>query len=164
MEKIKQLERTLGEKVEKLTPDPIKDEAGEQLVRLVDQISTPRSYAEDENFFEQGLVAGSYTSLLRTLEELNPADWEQLTLQELAIAFAGYSEAITEELLDKFQDKKRVWLEQLLQQTRNENLAYSSAQVSATRSKLVNILLKNADSEDIMGADEDYTEETAQAA
>jgi hypothetical protein len=164
VEKIKQLERTLGEKVEKLTPDPIKDEAGEQLVRLVDQISTPRSYAEDENFFEQGLVAGSYTSLLRTLEELNPADWEQLTLQELAIAFAGYSEAITEELLDKFQDKKRVWLEQLLQQTRNENLAYSSAQVSATRSKLVNILLKNADSEDIMGADEDYTEETAQAA
>jgi hypothetical protein len=163
-EQIKQLERSLGTKVDKLTPEPIKDEASSQLVRLVNRITTPRSYTEDESFFEQGLVVGSYTSLLRSLEELSPADWEQIPLQEIALAFSGYSENITEELLDKFQDKKRVWLEQLLQQSRNENLAYSSAQVSAVRNKLVNILLKNAESDDIMDGDDNFADETAQAA
>jgi len=121
----KRFEVSLSEKLDELqkqTSSSSVKEDTHSMSYLKTMFLKAESFKEDESFFEatkqkEGNDLDStneYISVLNALECFDEATWNSFNLQDLAIAYSGYSNSYKEKLISKFNGKKVEWLKNFL--------------------------------------------------
>lgn len=128
----KKFEISLIEKIMKITQDSNKKEEFHSLNYLTSIILKTESFAEDESLYEKmDHQGGSYNGILLALDFFKNTDWEEISPQDLAIAFSGYSEKYKNMVTEKFSGKKLEWMKNFFNKYERSQLDFHSDQVEA---------------------------------
>jgi hypothetical protein len=151
----KKFEISLLEKIEKLTEGQKKQKAeANSLNYLTSIILSVESFAEDESLYEKMGSSGGYSGVLLAFEHFNEQTWDEFNLQDLVMAFSGYSEKYKNSLISKFSGKKQEWVKNFLVKFQNNAPDFHSPQVEALHEMIKNRIntLQGAQSEDRQAA------------
>jgi hypothetical protein len=151
----KKFEISLLEKIEKLTEGQKKQKAeSNSLNYLTSIILSVESFAEDESLYEKMGSEGGYTGVLLAFEHFNEQTWDEFNLQDLVMAFCGYSEKYKNSLISKFSGKKQEWVKNFLVKFQQNQPDFHSPQVEAVHEMIKNRIntIQGAKSEDRQAA------------
>lgn len=102
------------------------------------------SFKEEEERMESEGWTKAYPnmSVLECVEAFQEQDWEALSLNTVAHAFYGYSEAWREKVLRNYSAKKRLWTESMMQKAEKDGLQYRSDASKQARALVLDVLKK----------------------
>lgn len=107
---------------------------GEELIKS-------RSFEEDEAIHNYFIKAGKFSqSILLGLTHWNDNIWSGLPLNEVALAYSGYSEEVQAKLLEKFDQKRQDWLTNFIQKYKQAGVRWDSVEVVQVRQKFMKLL------------------------
>ena len=145
--------RTEVSLMEKLSKYTVKEEVGtnvQSLNYLTSIILKVESFEEDELMYEKMQGSADYQGVLLAFDCFNQENWEEFNLQDLAIAYCGYSERFKEALIGKFSGKKQEWVKNFLNKYGQTNLEFTAPQVEAVHELIVS-KIKNIRSAAMVG-------------
>ena len=125
----KKFEVSLIEKIMKITKTDNKSEEYHSLNYLTSIILKTETYAEDEALYEKMNHQGEYQGVLLAFDHFKTADWEEFNPQDLAIAFAGYSEKYKSSVMANFSGKKLDWVKNFFSKYEKAQPDFHSDQV-----------------------------------
>jgi hypothetical protein len=127
----KKFEISLIEKIMKLTQSDNKKEEFHSLNYLTSIILRTESFAEDEALYEKMGNKGDYRGVLLAFDYFQKSDWEEINPQDLAIAFAGYSDKFKSSVIEQFSGKKLEWVKNFFSKYEKAQPDFHSNQVEA---------------------------------
>jgi hypothetical protein len=126
-------ELALTSQLEKLGRTDRSKESQVHSMSFLSQIILRAETFEDDELFHKSVSKASgttpYFSVLQALESFEAQDWETENLQELALAFCGYSQDVKAELVSKFSGKRQDWFKNFLGKFENSRPHYASPPV-----------------------------------
>jgi hypothetical protein len=133
----KKTEVSLMEKVQKYVMTDNMVDQPQSLNYLTSIILQVESFEEDEKMYEKMSTQGDYRGVLLAFDYFNSENWEEFNLQDLALAFCGYSDKFKELLAGKFSGKKQEWVKNFLKKFSQANLEFNSPQVESVHEMIV---------------------------
>jgi hypothetical protein len=87
------------------------------------------SFTEDQDFYEQN--SEQYQSILKSLKLFNQDDWSAFNLDQISLAFYGYSESYLNKLYSFYPGKQGEWLKNFIAKRQKEANSFDHPQVEA---------------------------------
>jgi hypothetical protein len=111
-------EEALGVRLEELRSRAGGAAARPELAHLTTALLQPESFEQDERLFDRlgGSEVPGFASPLEALGGFAESDWAEIGVQELALAFHGYSEGKRGKVAEKLSGKRLEWLKGLVEQ------------------------------------------------
>lgn len=133
----KKIEVSLMEKIQKYSLKDNLPDQSQSLNYLSTIILQVVSFEEDEKLYEKMSQEGDYEGALLAFDYFSPDHWDEFNLQDLAMAYSGYSDKYKEILVEKFSGKKQEWVKNFLKKFNQANLEINSPQVESIHEMIV---------------------------
>ncbi|MBC7691202.1 MAG: hypothetical protein H7222_05485 [Methylotenera sp.] len=133
----KTAELELTSTLEKFSHSRPKEAQFHSMSYLSQVILKAESFSEDEQFHLTARNGRSnYVSVLKSFDVFTADDWSTENLQELAIAFCGYSTEVKARLTEKFTGKRQDWFRNFMSKFASSNPDFSEFQVVQVQDRI----------------------------